>query len=41
MCKLNSGFCWTCSIQIERKVGSLTFKLEQQDSDLQQYRNYI
>ena len=36
MYKLNSGFRWTCTTQIERKVGTFTFQLEEQDSDIQQ-----
>ena len=36
MYKLNSGFRWTCTTEIERKVGTFTFELEEQDSDIQQ-----
>jgi uncharacterized membrane protein len=36
MYKLNSGFRWTCTTQVERKVGTFTFELEEQDSDIQQ-----
>ena len=36
MYKLNSGFRWTCTTEIERKVGNFTFELEEQDSDIQQ-----
>lgn len=36
MYKLNSGFRWTCTTQVERKVGTFTFQLEEQDSDIQQ-----
>jgi len=36
MYKLNSGFRWTCTTQIERKVGTFTFELEERDCDIQQ-----
>ena len=36
MYRLNSGFRWTCTTQVERKVGTFTFQLEEQDSDIQQ-----
>ncbi|MBE9259842.1 MULTISPECIES: DUF1634 domain-containing protein [Aphanizomenonaceae] len=36
MYKLNSGFRWTCTTEIERKVGNFTFQLEERDCDIQQ-----
>jgi uncharacterized membrane protein len=36
MYKLNSGFRWTCTTEIERKVGNFTFELEEQDSDIRE-----
>ena len=36
MYKLNSGFRWTCSTQMETEFGNLAFKPEEEDSDLQQ-----
>ncbi|MDB9311093.1 DUF1634 domain-containing protein [Aphanizomenon sp. CS-733/32] len=36
MYKLNSGFRWTCTTEIERKVGNFTFELEERDCDIQQ-----
>ncbi len=36
MYKLNSGFRWTCTTQIETKIGTFTFQLEEQDCDIQQ-----
>jgi uncharacterized membrane protein len=36
MYKLNSGFRWTCTTQIETKIGTFTFELEERDSDIQQ-----
>ncbi|MFN7527771.1 MAG: DUF1634 domain-containing protein [Dolichospermum sp.] len=35
MYKLNSGFRWTCSTQMETEFGNLAFKPEEEDSDLQ------
>ena len=35
MYKLNSGFRWTCSTQMETEFGNLAFKPEGEDSDLQ------
>ncbi|AFZ56785.1 DUF1634 domain-containing protein [Anabaena cylindrica FACHB-243] len=36
MYKLNSGFRWTCTTQIETKVGTFAFELEERDSDIQE-----
>ena len=41
MYKLNSGFRWTCTTEIERKVGTFTFELEEQDSDIQQLEEQL
>ncbi|MFM6001093.1 MAG: DUF1634 domain-containing protein [Dolichospermum sp.] len=35
MYKLNSGFRWTCSAQMETEFANLAFKPEEEDSDLQ------
>ena len=40
MYKLNSGFRWTCTTQIERKVGAFTFELEKQDSDIRELEKH-
>ena len=36
MYKLNSGFRWTCTTEIERQVGTFTFQLEERDCDIQE-----
>ncbi|MDM3849153.1 MAG: DUF1634 domain-containing protein [Aphanizomenon gracile PMC627.10] len=36
MYKLNSGFRWTCTTQIERKIETFTFELEGRDCDIQE-----
>ena len=36
MYKLNSGFRWTCTTQIETEVGTFTFELAEQDSQIQE-----
>jgi uncharacterized membrane protein len=41
MYKLNSGFRWTCTTEIERKVGNFTFELEERDSDIQQLEEQL
>ncbi len=40
MYKLNSGFRWTCTTQIEREIGAFTFELEERDCDIQELEKH-
>ncbi|MGM3304878.1 DUF1634 domain-containing protein [Anabaena sp. WFMT] len=41
MYKLNSGFRWTCSTQVETEVGTFTFESEERDSDIKQLKEQL